>query len=85
MFSFTHTGSEKFSTAIAIPTVSEEKKRSGTFPTARINIAKVRITNAIAITRLVPPILPMSGMSKALAANARTESDVRKERRKELR
>jgi hypothetical protein len=85
MFSFTHTGREKFSTALAIPTVSEEKKRSGTFPTARINIAKVRITSAIAITRLVPPILAMSGIRRALAANARTESEVRKESKKELR
>jgi hypothetical protein len=43
------------------------------------------MTNAIAITRLVPPILPIRGMSRALAANANTESEVKNERRNELR
>ena len=78
-FSFTHTGKEKLSTAIAIPTVIDEIKSMGTLPTARRKIAADKTVKAQAITLFVPPILPTSGIKKALPAKQSTESEVKKE------
>ena len=70
--------------AIAMPTVSEDKKSIGTFPTARRKIAAVKTISATEITRLVPPIRPTKGIKKALAAKHNTVNEVKNDRRNEL-
>jgi hypothetical protein len=84
VFSLTQTGNEKFKIAIAIPTVSEERKSTGTFPMALKKIAIVSTINEKVITRLVPPILPTKGIKNALAAKHSTVREVRNESKNEL-
>ena len=84
VFSFTQTGNEKFKTAIAIPTVNDERKSIGTFPIALKKIATVRTMREKVITRLVPPILPTNGIKNALAAKQSTVKEVRNESKNEL-
>ncbi len=71
-------------TAIAIPTVIDEIKSIGTLPTVLRKMATDKTDKVQAITLLVPPILPTSGIKKALPAKQRTESEVRNESWKEL-
>jgi hypothetical protein len=53
-------------------------------PTALRNTEVVRTISATEMTRFVPPIFPTRGIRKALPAKATIESEVRNDRRNEL-
>ena len=57
----------------------DEIKSIGTLPTVRRKIAADKTVSVQAMTLLVPPILPTSGIKKALPAKQSTESEVKKE------
>ena len=69
---------------LAIPTVSEDTKSIGTFPTALRKIAIVNTISEVEMILFVPPIFPMRGIKKALPAKHRTDNDVKNESRNEL-